>query len=458
MATTSGTRLDRTLGLTSVVLFGLAYLTPIIVLGIFGLIAGASGGATASSYLLAMVALLFTAYSYGRMAVAFPVAGSAYTYVRKCIDSRIGFLAGWAILLDYLFLPMVIWLFGGLYLEAEFPSVPLWVWILAFILTTTALNIIGIKVAARANFLLMAFQILVLVLFVALSAAEVIQRDGGSGLVAAHPFANDATTLSVISAGSAIAAYSFLGFDAVSTLTEETKDPQRTIPRAIMLVALIGGGIFVLVAYTTTLVSPGVPNPDTSGTLALDIAKLIGGAFFGSIFLAGLILAQYASGLAAQASVARLLYAMGRDNVLPRKLFGVLHPQYRTPVLGLLLSGAVGLLAIWFDPASSTAFINFGAFIAFTLVNLSVVAYFMSQRNASVTLNPMAYVVVPIIGALFTIWLLTRLDSRAITLGLVWLGIGVVYLAFLTKGFRTAPPEMEFAETAETTTEPVHGG
>ena len=105
--------LQKQLNLRSLVLFGLAYMTPIIVLGIFGVIAELSDGGSAGSYLLATVAMLFTALSYGLMAKHFPVAGSAYTCVRKALDSRLGFVVGWAILLDYLFLPLVIWLIGG---------------------------------------------------------------------------------------------------------------------------------------------------------------------------------------------------------------------------------------------------------------------------------------------------------------------------------------------------------
>lgn len=448
--------LVRTLGLRSVVLFGLAYMTPLIVLGIFGIIAETTGGATPAAYLLALVAMLFTAFSYGRMAAAFPVSGSAYTYVRKCIDSRAGFLVGWAVLLDYLFLPMVIWLFGGVYLQAKFPGVPFWVWIVAFIASTTVLNVLGVQVAAKANFLLMAFQILVIVLFVALSLAHVLHADGAGALVAGHPFFNSSTTLAGVSAGAAIAAYSFLGFDAVTTLTEETIDPRRTIPRAIMLTALIGGGIFVVVAYTTQLVHPGGVFRD-SASAALDIAEQIGGTLFGSIFLAGLVLAQYASGLAAQAGVARLLFAMGRDSVFPRKFFAFVHPKYHTPALNLILSGLVGLLALHFDPATSTSFINFGAFTAFTFVNLSVIGYFLRERRAGHSHSPWAYVVAPAFGAVIDVWLLTQLDRNAITLGLCWLALGVVYLGVLTKGFRTPPPEMEFSDDVEIAV-PVHGG
>ena len=220
--------------------------------------------------------MLFTAHSYGRMAAAYPVAGSAYTYVRRAIDARVGFLVGWATLLDYFFLPMVIWLIGGAYLQAEFPGVPFWVWILGFIVLTTALNVLGIKTAERVNDLLMVFQFLVIAFFVLLSLRHVVQLGGAGALAGTTPFANHATTLAGISAGAAIAAYSFLGFDAVTTLTEETIEPKRTMPRAILLIALIGGGIFVAVAYATQLVHPGSVFTD-SDSAAFEIARTIGG-------------------------------------------------------------------------------------------------------------------------------------------------------------------------------------
>jgi putrescine importer len=439
--------LTRTLKLPSLVLFGLAYLTPLIVLGIFGVIAEATGGASPSAYLVALVAMLFTAHSYGRMAIAYPVAGSAYTYVRRSIDPRVGFLVGWAILLDYLFLPMVIWLIGGSYLTAQFPSVPIGVWIVGFILITTALNILGIKVADKANYVLMAFQLLVIVFFVALSIGHVASAAGAGGLASTAPFFNDTSSFGAITAGAAIAAYSFLGFDAVTTLTEETIEPRKNMPRAIMLIALIGGGIFIVVSYVTQLVHPGGVFAD-SASAASAIALQIGGQLFGAVFLAGLVVAQFASGLAAQASASRLLYAMGRDSVLPKAVFGRLNPKFHTPVVNLVLTGAVGLIALFLDVATSTSFINFGAFTAFTLVNVSVICHFVRERRAGNRLNPVSYVAVPVVGAVVCAYLLSRLDGHAITLGLSWLVLGIVMLAVITRGFKVAPPEMAATEKA----------
>jgi amino acid transporter len=435
----------RTLGLRSLVLFGLAYLTPLIVLGIFGVVAEATGGASASAYLIALVAMIFTASSYGRMASAYPVAGSAYSYVRRTVDSRIGFLVGWAVLLDYLFLPMVIWLIGAAYLNAQFPAVPNWLWIVGFIAITTVLNILGIKVADRANYALMAFQVLVIALFVALSIGSVVSSQGAGGLLNASPFANSGATFSGISAGAAIAAYSFLGFDAVTTFTEETVNPRKTMPRAILLIAVIGGAIFILVSYTTQLVHPGGAFKDVNSA-ALDIALHIGGNLFGAIFLAGLVIAQFSSGLAAQASASRLLFAMGRDGVLPRRVFGEISKRFRSPVFSIVIIGVVGLIAMFLDVATSTSFINFGAFVAFTMVNVSVIFYYFRQRREGRRLNVILYLVMPIIGGIVTLYLMTQLDVHALTLGLIWLAVGVIVLAVVTRGFRRQPPEIEYVE------------
>ncbi|WP_030143123.1 APC family permease [Mycetocola saprophilus] len=433
--------LARTLKLPSLVLFGLAYLTPLIVLGIFGVIASQTGGASASAYLIALIAMLFTASSYGRMAKAYPVAGSAYTYVRRTIGGRIGFLVGWSVILDYMFLPMVIWLIGGSYLQAQFPGVPMPVWILGFIVITSVLNVIGLKVADRANLILMSFQILVIVIFVALSIASVVNTNGPSGLFSAGPFTGINAGFAGIAGGAAVAAYSFLGFDAVTTLTEETIEPRRTVPKAIMLVALIGGGIFVIVAYVAQLVHPGGTFTD-SDTAAFQIATKIGGNLFGAVFLAALVVAQFTSGLAAQASGSRLLYAMGRDGVLPKRIFGALSPRFRTPMLSILVIAIVGLIAMFMDVSTSTSFINFGAFVAFIMVNLSVIVYWFKQRREGVPHNPLVYVVLPIIGMIVIAYLLTQLDVHAITLGAIWFVLGVIVLGITTRGFRRQPPEL----------------
>jgi amino acid transporter len=439
-------RLQRTLSLGSVVLFGIAYMTPIIVLGTFGILAQSTSGMVPAAYLAALVAMFFTAMSYGRMAAAFPVAGSAYSYVRKAISPKLGFIAGWAVLLDYLFLPMAIWLIGAAYLHSAFPAVPQWLWVLVFIGITSGINIVGLKLANGINALLMLVQFLVLIAFVAL-CVHYVGGDASKPLWSIKPFFNGDMQMPLIMSGAAIACYSFLGFDAVSTLTEETRDPRRTIPRAIMLITLIGGLIFVSVSYFVQIAHPS-SQFDSVDSAAYEIARNIGGDLFVSIFLIGLIVGQFASGLSAQASGSRLLFAMGRDGVLPKSIFGTLHERFGTPVNSILLCAVVALLALKLDVTTSTSFINFGAFLAFSLVNLSVIFHYWIGAQKKGLREFVLFLLFPFIGLAAGLWLMVSLDHLAIYLGLSWLAIGVVYLAVLTGGFRRQPPEMDFQEAA----------
>lgn len=444
-----GQRLDRTITLWPLVLFGIAYITPFIVLTTFGVFSEASKGTLATAYSLTTVAMLFTALSYGKLAHLYPLSGSAYTYARKAIDSRVGFMVGWAVLLDYFFLPMVVWLIGTAYLTNQFPGVPGWVFLVGFIVLTTALNVIGIRVATRANLALIAFQMLVLLFFLLFSLGHVIGDSGVGGAFSVAPFWNATTTISAVSAGAALTAYSFIGFDAVSTFAEETVDARRTVPRAIVLTAVLAGVIFVLVAYIAQLVHPGgvFTNADSA---PLDMAKTIGGDFFGAVFLATVIVAQFTAGIPIQAAGARLMFAMGRDNALPGRVFAYVSPRWRTPVINLVLTGAVGFAALGLTVSSSTSFINFGAFTAFAFVNISVVSQYLRDR-ATVDRNPVSWILQPLIGLAVIIWLMTHLDSHALILGSVWVVLGFCWLLYLTKGLRTPPPEVDFTEEEELT-------
>ena len=434
--------LERTLGLGSVVSIGVAYTTPLIVLATLGVVSEQSNGTVPTAYLVTLIAMVFTAYSYGRMASVHSTSGSAYTYVGKEMTPHLGFLAGWVILLDYFFLPMVAWLIGAAYLSSQLPGVPTYVWIIAFVLITTILNVIGIRITAGVNYLLVAFQLLVLGIFVALSIATFVKGDTGAGLLS--PFWNQDTTTAAIAAGAALAAYSFIGFDAVTTLTEETRDPRRTMPRAVLIIILFVGALFMVVSYAAQLVHPGANFANTD-TASLEIAKQIGGNLFSAFFLSSLIIAQFAAGLAIQATSSRLLYAMGRDGVLPRRIFGYVQPRLRTPIFGIALIGLVGLAALFLDVTTSTSFINFGAFSAFTLVNLSMIMHFLRNRPQGV-LAILGWIVLPLAGAVIDFYLLLNLDANAKIIGVVWLAIGLILLAWLTRGFRKAVPQMSIDE------------
>jgi len=442
--------LKRTLGLGAVVLFGLAFMAPMIVLGTFGPLAEASRGTAAMSYLLAGIGICLTAISYAMMARIFPVAGSSYSYARKALGANIGFLVGWAMLLDYFFISMVIWLIGAAYLASAWPSVPMWAWIAAFSGVTTLINVLGIVLASRVNLVLMIVQVTVLAVFVLLAGRAVVVANGPGGLASLTPFITAGVPFSASVAGATIAAYAFLGFDVVSTLTEETFDPVRVMPKAVMIVALAGAGIFIISAYVTQLAHPGFQFADID-TGAFEIARAIGGDLFASLFLATLVITQFTGGVAAQAGVGRFLFAMGRDGVLPPSLFARLHPKWHTPVINLVLVGLVGFIAMGMDITTSTSFINFGAFLAFTAVNLSVIVLYAKNMPVVRAQGILVGVVVPAVGALFDLYLLSNLDSNAQILGIIWLSLGLLYLLYLTRLFRRRAPDLHFEE------EPVGG-
>lgn len=246
-------RLRRVLGMPELILFGLAYMVPLTVFTTYGVVTDLTRGHLPGAYIITLAAMLFTAYSYGRMVIAHPYAGSAYTYAQKSFGAHIGFATGWALMLDYIFLPMINYLVIGLFIHAAWPQVPGSVWIVLAIVLVTGLNVLGIKLVARMNLILVGFQVVFLTVFLAMSFRAI----AGAGISSPiEPFFGADTDYSLVFAGAAILCLSFLGFDAISTLSEEAHDARRRIPNAILLVTLIGGGTFILVSYVGHLVFP----------------------------------------------------------------------------------------------------------------------------------------------------------------------------------------------------------
>ncbi len=445
-------RLTAKLSLSSIVLFGVAYMSPAIVMLTFGVIATSSNGTSPTSYIIAAAAMSLTALSYGRMARIFPASGSAYTYARRTITPHVGFLVGWAILLDYFFLPMVAWLIQSTYLNAQFPAVPIWVWLVLNVVITTVINGLGIVLADRVNKTLMTLTGLGIASFVVLCIGHLTSAPPASFTA---PLWNADTTVAAVSGGAAIAAYSFLGFDAISTLSEETVNPERTIPRGIFLAVVIGGLIFVAVSYVMQLVHPGSSFADAS-TASYSMSVLVGGKVFADIVNMVIIVGGFASAMAIQASTSRLMYVMGRDGVLPRAFFGRLSRRFNTPLLNLVLIGVVAMFALGLSLDTATSFINFGAFLTFTMVNVCVIVHFVRRRRRGERLSLVKFAILPVLGAAVDLYLLTQLGPIALVLGLGWLVIGIVYLTVLTRGFRKAPPELQIeAEGAVEEKEPA---
>ncbi len=427
------------LSLASVVAFGVSYMAPSLVMVIFGVIAAASGGTAPTAFALATAAIFLTTLSYAKMSRHYPMSGSAYFYARKLIGAPVGFLAGWSVLLDYLFLPMVAWLVQSIYLNAQFPGIPVWVWMLINAGLTTGINIMGVVLSDRINKVLAGAAMFLVLLF---AAACIVYLAGERPASSAAPLWNENSTLPGVAGAAAVAAYSFLGFDAVTTLSEETKDAKKNIPRAVVLVILICGSLSAVVAYLMQLVHPGgaFDDPQIAGyTLSIQVG---GQEFADWTNLAGII-AGFGSGLAVQLSSSRLLFIMGRDGVLPRRVFGALNGKTRTPVYCLLATGAMCFVGLGLTLETATAFINFGAFTGFTIVNICVIVFFFRHRRSQPA-GVVGYVLIPGLGACVTVYMLTQLNPVALTIGGCWLALGVAYLLWLTRGFKRPTPEMDF--------------
>ena len=430
--------LRRALGLPSLVLFGMVYIVPLTVFTTYGIVTQMSGGRLPVAYVVTLIAMFFTALSYARMAVAFPVAGSAYTYSQKAFGAPIGFLAGWSLLLDYLFLPMLNYLVIGIYLEAAFPSVPAWVFIVASIAIVTVLNIVGIVSVARANFLIIAVQTIFIVTFLAMAVAK-LSGTGKVSLLAPLQGDGSAAGAAPILAGAAVLCLSFLGFDAVSTLSEEAKDPTRNVPRAIIIATVVSGIVFVILSYLSQLVFPSNAFSDVDSG-SLDVMRTAGGQFLETFFTAAYVAGALGSALTSQASVARILYAMGRDRILPRPLFAHISARFSTPVYAILVVSLVSLLAVVIDLATLASIVSFGALVAFSAVNLSVIKHFFIDLGERSVLSNL---VLPLIGFVLTVWLWTSLSGLTLKVGLAWLAAGFVWLLAVTRGFRRPTPVMD---------------
>ncbi len=416
--------LSRRLTSGSVALFGLSYICPTVIISTFGVLAQDTRGAAASAYLIATLAILLTAISYGRMAARYPQAGSAYTYVLRTVNVQAGFITGWVLILDYFFVPMVICLFTAKAIEVVLPGISYRIWVGVIAAATTLVNVLGIQVANRVNLVIMAAQLAVIAALILLCIAYLHSPAHPGAAWSLAPVINSQTTLPTVMSGASIAAYSFLGFDAVTTLSEETIDPTRNIPRATVFAAAASGAIYVVAAFLLTLVHPSLAFQDVDNA-GYEILAAVSGRGFLLLFTVVLV-AYGASVMCAQAGSSRLLFAMGRDGMLPIRAFSYLHPRLRTPVFGIVLTGSMMLIGEWIDVETAASCVNFGAFSAFLSVNLCILIDHVKGRRE---LPGGAFKLVQAAaGAVSTVWLLVSLHRSALTVGLLWLALGLGYL------------------------------
>ncbi|MGC5701743.1 APC family permease [Pseudomonas sp. NFXW11] len=441
-----GTSLRRILGLPALVFFGLVYMVPLTIFTTYGVVTQITGGRTAAAYVVTLLAMIFTALSYSVMVRKYPIAGSAYSYASLSFGPSIGFLAGWSLLLDYLFLPMINYLVIGLFLNLAFPAVPAWVFVLATIALVTLLNIRGIGSVSGMSNLIVCAQLVFVVVFVAL---VIRQQAQAPSLDLAAPWIGDGSQpgLLPLMAGAAVLCLSFLGFDAVSTLAEETREPRRDIPRAIVITTLGAGLLFIVLAMASQLAFPGSSFKDADSA-ASEVMLHAGGRFLEMFFTAAYVAGAAGSALASQASVSRILYSMGRDGILPQRVFGSLSARYKTPVIAIVLVSLVSLLAVVVDLTTLASMISFGALVAFSVVNLAVIKSHLGQGQGQPrsTARLLQYGLLPLIGFALIAWLWTSLSLLTLGIGLAWFALGLGYLALHTRGFRQPAPQVQFSE------------
>ena len=433
--TSSPATLRRSLSLWHLIVIGIVIVQPIAPMGIFGIVNNEAGGHVVTTILIAMVAMLFTAISYGKMARAYPTAGSAYTYVAQEIHPALGYVTGWAMVMDYVLNPLVCTVLCSKLTQNILPGVPYWLLAIGFAGMFTALNLRAIQTSARINEALAAAMMIVVIVFFAFVARFLWGLHAHGAAFFAQPFYNPGTfSLHGVFRGTSIAVLTYIGFDGISTLSEEAENPRRNILLATVLVCVITGVLSSLEVYAAQLVWGPKPFPEKLVESAFPlVARQAGGFFLFHLVNFTILIANVGSGMGAQLAAARLLYGMGRSHAIPAKIFGAIEVQRRIPMNNVILIGAVALVgAIFISYERGAELLNFGAFIAFMGVNLaSFVRYFV--RAAEKRWTNLAF---PLLGfsICFFIWL--NLSRPAKIAGALWIAAGISYGAIRTRGFR----------------------
>jgi amino acid transporter len=451
-------KLKRVLSLSDLIIYGIILIQPVAALPLFGHANDISKGHAVTTILLAMIAMIFTAISYGRMANRFPAAGSAYTYVGKGINPYLGFVAGWSMFMDYMFIPILCVIFTSIAANHLLPVIPYHFWIFFFAAGFTLLNLGGIRIASRSNWVLMVFMSVVVFYFMAAAVRYIFMKEGFWGLFSSRPFYNsESFSIGAIGSATALAALTYIGFDGLTTLSEEVKNPRRNVLIAAVATCIITGvwsGAQIYLAqvswpdwasFTRGVTDTAVKN-NALDTAIMSVANRVGGSLLDTSLSFTLLMGSIGSGITGQIGAARLLYGMGRDNVIPKRIFGHLSKGSATPRYNVMLIGALALCgALLLNYEECARLINFGAFFAFMGVNIaSMRTYYFKSKDQSAK-SFLKNFLPPAIGFVIclTIWL--NLPQKTFIIGGSWMIAGIVYLAIRTKGFRKATVMMDFS-------------
>ncbi len=435
--------LKRSLSAFDLLVYGLVFIVPVAPWSTFGFVFNASHGMVPLVYVVGLVAMLFTALSYAAMAQAFPVAGSVYAYAGRSIGESAGFLAGWALLLDYLLLPALIYVTCAVTMHAVVPFLPKWLLVLAFSFLNTAINLLGIESTARVSILMLILQLLFLVTFVVLALITLAHGAYGSHLTLGPLYSPTKVTPALIFGALSLAVLSFLGFDAISTLTEEARGGARAVGAATLISLVVAAVLFVGQTYLASLVvldhdsfRPG----DDANTAFLLVAKRVGGEpFRWAVSIPGVLFAGITGALTAQAATARLIYSMARDRMLPTPLAHV-SAKRQAPDRAILLTTAVTLavgVAMVNRVQLLTSMVSFGALTGFLALHASVIVHFLLRQRSR---DWWRHLAAPVIGLVIIGYVIINVEANAKIAGGAWLTIGLAIVFGLKLSGRRPPP------------------
>jgi len=427
--------LRRSLSSGDLIVYGLLFIGPLAPVGVFGVLDARSLGAVALVYLVATVAMAFTALSYAQMSRQVPHAGSVYAYASIGIGRPAGFAAGWLAMLDYLLIPAVGYLFCGIALHSLVPSVPAWVFTAIAFVSTTVLNLVGVHLAARVGFVVLVVEILLLVVFVVAAVVVLITRGPARPWTSPVTGVGGTTTAAVMGAVS-VAVLSFLGFDAIASFAEENTGDERQVGRAVLFCLAVAGLLFVVQTYLAGLLMPVGPrhlaqSPAEQGTAFYTMTKTAVGTWLQRAFAVVKGVGPAFTAMAAVAAASRLLYGMARDRGLPRALASV-DERSQVPRVALLTTAAISLVvSVWAARRPDgldvlVSIVNMGALAAFTLLHISVVGYFVIRHGSRLWVP---HLVIPVIGAAVSIWIMASATTPAKVIAVAWLAVGAVVFA-----------------------------
>jgi len=449
----SGPKLRRALRLWDLILYGMIVIQPTAPMPVYGVMSQRAHGHAVTTVLIAMVAMLFTAVAYGRMARVYPSAGSAFTYVGCEIHPALGYITGWSMAMDYMLNPIVCTILCSKFALNFVPEIPYAVWVLCFIVLFTGLNLVGIRTSARINETLAAGMGVVIVIFLVAAARYVmhVPHEGLAYLI--RPFYDPATySTSAVLGGTSLAVLTYIGFDGISTLSEEAENPKRNILLATVLVCLITGALASIEVYAAQLVWPGAERFPDVDTAFVSVAGRAAGPWLFGLINVTLLVATVGSGMGSQLGAARLLYGMGRGNAIPKSFFGAIEPKHRIPRNNVLFVGALalaGTTVLTFERAAEL--LNFGALLAFMGVNAaSFTHYFWRGREKKWT-----DFAVPTLGFVICLLLWLNLSRPAKIAGSIWMLLGIAYGAVRTRGFRAELVSFDVPENGDVSAE-VH--